>query len=229
MSPAKHTRADELALLELARDGDEGAFGELIEAHHAELRAYCYRMLGSLQDAEDALQDALLRAWRGLSGFEGRSSVRSWLYTIAGHTALDIARHRSRRELPVTFGPPAPLGAELEGPLNEPVWLEAYPDRWLTGGAATPSDARYEQRESVELAFIVALQQLPPLQRAVLILRDVVGFSPRGKGLGSRTAGRLARSFLAVSACLPTRRNALCHRPYWPVGHRHEHRPDIGD
>jgi RNA polymerase sigma-70 factor, ECF subfamily len=135
-------------------------------------------MLGSLHDAEDALQDALLRAWRGLPGFEGRSTVRSWLYSIATNTALDIARHRSRRELPVSFGPPAPLGTELAAAVNEPVWLEPYPDRWLTGGAAASPEARYEQRESVELAFIVALQEMPPLQRAVLILRDVVGFSP---------------------------------------------------
>jgi RNA polymerase sigma-70 factor (ECF subfamily) len=177
MSTAGRTRADEIALLKLAREGSESAFSELVAAHRAELRAYCYRMLGSPQDAEDALQDALLRAWRGLPGFEGRGALRSWLYSIATNTALDITRHRSRRELPVNFGPAARRGADLDAPLTDPVWLEPYPDRWLTGDAGSSPEARYEQRESVELAFMVLLQRLPPLQRAVLILRDVMGFS----------------------------------------------------
>jgi RNA polymerase sigma-70 factor (ECF subfamily) len=171
------TRAEEMALLKLAADGDEGAFRELVDAHRGELHAHCYRMLGSLHDAEDAVQDALFRAWRGLSGFEGRSSVRSWLYSIATNTALDVFRHRSRRELPVSFGPAAKMGDPLEDPRGDALWLEPYPDRWLTGGAGASPEARYEQRESVELAFIVALQALPPRQRAVLILRDVMGFS----------------------------------------------------
>jgi len=171
------TRADEAALLKLAADGDERAFAELVDAHRTELRAHCYRMLGSLHDAEDALQDTLLRAWRGLSGFEGRSSVRSWLYAIATNSALDLARHRSRRELPVSFGPSAEQGTEVAEPLADAAWLEPYPDRWLTGDAAYSPEARYEQRESVELAFIMALQHLPPRQRAVLILREVMGFS----------------------------------------------------
>jgi RNA polymerase sigma-70 factor, ECF subfamily len=135
-------------------------------------------MLGSLHDAEDALQDALLRAWRGLSGFEGRSSVRSWLYSIATNTALDIARGRSRRELPVNFGPAAGGGADLGAPLTDSAWLEPYPDRWLTGDAGSSPEARYEQRESVELAFIVALQYLPPLQRAVHCPRAPAGPQP---------------------------------------------------
>jgi len=171
------TRADEQALLKLAADGNERAFTELVEAHRTELRAHCYRMLGSVHDAEDALQDTLLRAWRGLSGFEGRSSVRSWLYAIATNSALDLARHRSRRELPVSFGPAAKQGAEVAEPLADAAWLEPYPDRWLTGDAACSPEARYEQRESVELAFIIALQHLPARQRAVLILREVMGFS----------------------------------------------------
>jgi RNA polymerase sigma-70 factor, ECF subfamily len=141
------TRADEEALLKLAADGSEQAFTELVEAHRTELHAHCYRMLGSLHDAEDALQDALLRAWRGLSGFEGRSSVRSWLYAIATNSALDLARHRSRRELPVSFGPAAEQGAEVEEPLADSAWLEPYPDRWLTGDAACSPEARYERTE----------------------------------------------------------------------------------
>ena len=177
MTGAGVARADETALLKRARAGDESAFGELIEAHRAELRAHSYRMLGSLHDAEDALQEALLRAWRGLPGFEGRSSVRSWLYSIVTNATLDITRHRSRRELPVDFGPAAGRGDGLAPPLTDPVWLEPYPDRWLADDLGVSPEAAYEQRESVELAFIVAMQQLPPLQRAVLLLREVVGFS----------------------------------------------------
>jgi RNA polymerase sigma-70 factor (ECF subfamily) len=184
------------ALLDRARGGDEAAFGELIEAHRAELRAHCYRMLGSLHDAEDALQDALLRAWRGLPGFEGRSSVRSWLYAIATNAALDITRHRSRRELPVDFGPAAQPGQDADAPSAEPLWLEPYPDQWLAGVPGASPEARYEQRESIELAFVVALQQLPPLQRAVLILREVVGFS------AAEISGQLGTSVPSVTSAL---------------------------
>ncbi|HEY1625273.1 MAG TPA: sigma-70 family RNA polymerase sigma factor, partial [Streptosporangiaceae bacterium] len=164
---------DEPSLLKLAVDGDEAAFGELTGAYRGELRAHCYRILGSVHDADDALQEALLRVWRNLAAFEGRGSLRSWLYSIATNTALDLARHRSRRELPVDFGPAADQGTELTAPLTDLPWLEPFPDRWL---AAEP-EASYEQRESLELAFIVALQHLPPLQRAVLLLRETLGFS----------------------------------------------------
>jgi RNA polymerase sigma-70 factor, ECF subfamily len=174
--------ADTPALLDRARAGDPRAFDELAEAHRAELRAHCYRILGSVHDAEDALQDAMLRAWKGMSGFTGRGTVRAWLYSIATNAALDLAKHRSRRELPMEFGPPAGPGAEFEPNATEVPWLEPYPDQWLAPeafgrAAAIAPEARYEQRESIELAFIVALQQLPPLQRAVLLLREVVGFS----------------------------------------------------
>jgi RNA polymerase sigma-70 factor, ECF subfamily len=164
---------DEPSLLKLATDGDQAAFGELTGAYRTELRAHCYRMLGSVHDAEDAIQETLLRAWRNLAQFEGRGSVRSWLYSIATNTALDIVRHRSRRELPVDFGPAADPGTELQAPLTELPWLAPFPDQWL---GAEP-ETRYEQRESLELAFIVALQHLTPLQRAVLLLREVLGFS----------------------------------------------------
>jgi RNA polymerase sigma-70 factor, ECF subfamily len=196
VSVAGRTRADEMALAKQASDGDECAFGELVGGYRGELRAHCYRMLGSVHDAEDALQDALLRAWRGLPGFEGRSSVRSWLYSIATNAALDITRHRSRRELPVDFGPAAARGAELDAPVMDPVWLEPYPDRWLTADADASPEARYEQRESVELAFMAALQQLPPLQRAVLILREVVGFS------AAETSIQLGTSVPSVNSAL---------------------------
>jgi RNA polymerase sigma-70 factor, ECF subfamily len=194
---------DDRALLKLARDGDEGAFGELVEAHRAQLRAHSYRMLGSVQDAEDALQEALLRAWRGLAGFEGRSSVRSWLYSIVTNAALDITRHRSRRELPVDFGPAAGDAGHLGAAVNDPVWLEPYPDRWLTGDAGISPEAAYEQRESMELAFIVALQKLPPLQRAVLLLRKVVGFS------AAETADQLGASVASVNSALQRARAAV--------------------
>jgi RNA polymerase sigma-70 factor, ECF subfamily len=167
----------EQSVLELARSGDGSAFGDLVGPYRAELHAHCYRMLGSVHDAEDALQDALLRAWKGLPGFEGRSSVRSWLYTVVTNAALDLARRRPRE-------------------------LEPYPDL-LLGDVLEPSpEARHEQRESLELAFIVALQELPPLQRAVLILRDVVGFSAR------ETAGALVTSVPAVTSALQRARAA---------------------
>jgi RNA polymerase sigma-70 factor, ECF subfamily len=188
--------ADDRALLKLARDGDEGAFGQLVDAHRAQLRAHSYRMLGSVQDAEDALQEGFLRAWRGLAGFEGRSSVRSWLYSIVTNAALDITRHRSRRELPVDFGPAAGQADHLGAAVTDPVWLEPYPDRWLTGDEGLSPESAYEQRESMELAFIVALQKLPPLQRAVLLLREVVGFS------AAETAAQLGTSLASVNSAL---------------------------
>jgi RNA polymerase sigma-70 factor (ECF subfamily) len=197
---------DEVALLKLAADGDEHAFGELVDGYRGELRAHCYRLLGSVHDAEDAIQDAMFRAWRGLGGFEGRSSFRSWLYSIATRTALDITRHRSRRELPVCFGPAAARGTGIEPPLTDSVWLEPFPDRWLIAAAAPAPEARYEQRESVELAFIVALQQLPPGQRAALVLRDVMGFS------AAETAAQLGISVAAANSALQRARAAVKDR-----------------
>src|SRR5687768_4396501 len=167
-------------LLRAARAGDEGAYGQLVQRHRSELQAHCYRMLGSVYDAEDALQEALLRAWRGMSRFEGRSSVRSWLYKIATNTCLDAIGRRPKRVLPVDYGPSADPHDGPGEPLVESVWVEPYPDErlGLEDGLAGP-EARYERRESVELAFIAALQHLPARQRAVLILRDVLGFSAR--------------------------------------------------
>ena len=175
--------------------------------HRAELHAHCYRILGSVQDADDAVQDALLRAWRGLAGFEGRSSLRSWLYKIATHAALDVAQRRSRRELPMTYGPYAGSG---EGPgvaLLESVWVEPYPDQafGVGGGLASP-EAQYERRESLELAFVAALQYLPPLQRAVLVLREVLGFS------GQETADLLGTTVPAVQSALQRGRAAARDR-----------------
>jgi RNA polymerase sigma-70 factor (ECF subfamily) len=160
-----------------ARDGDDAAFTRLVKPLRRELHAHCYRMLGSTHDADDALQDALLRAWRALPRFEGRSSLRSWLYTVATHTCLDVVASRGQRALPVDLGPSSDR-AVLDGnaPLADVAWLGPYPDAGLADGPAGPA-ARYEQREAVELAFVAALQHLPGSQRAALLLFDVLGFS----------------------------------------------------
>lgn len=183
-------------LLTAAVAGDEVAFGELVAAHQAGLRAHCYRMLGSLHDAEDVLQETLLRAWRGLAGFERRSSVRTWLYAIATNAALDASSRRSRRELPVDLSPAAGLGAGMGEAVHDPVWLEAFPDRLLPDDRSRSPEARYEQRESVELAFMTALQGLPPLQRAVFLLREVLGFS------AAEIASQLETSPASVTSAL---------------------------
>src|SRR5436190_15325807 len=159
---------------------DSDSFRQVIEPYRGELHAHCYRMLGSVHDAEDALQDALLRAWRGLARFEGRSSLRSWLYTIATNTSLNAISRRPKRVLPIDYAPAADPHGGPGLPVAESVWMEPYADDkfGLQDGLAGP-EARYEQCESVELAFVAALQHLPANQRAVLILRDVLGFSAK--------------------------------------------------
>jgi RNA polymerase sigma-70 factor (ECF subfamily) len=166
-------------LLERAQAGDEDAFGRLVEPYRGQLYAHAYRMLGSAADAEDAVQESMLNAWRGLGRFEGRSSMRSWLYRIATNASLKIIERRPKRVLPGDYGPPEQGSADEEPPV-ESVWIEPVADErlGLNDEEGSPA-ARYEQRESVELAFIAALQHLPPRQRAVLILRDVLGFSAR--------------------------------------------------
>src|SRR3954463_10712776 len=168
----------ERQLLDAARAGDDQAFGRLVEPHRHELHAHCYRMLGSVHDAEDALQDALLRAWRAVGRFEGRASLRSWLYTIATNTCLNEIAKRPKRVLPVDYGPATHPHVGPGAPVVESVGIEPYPDERLAveDGYAAP-EARYERRESVELAFVAALQHLPANQRAVLIMREVLGFS----------------------------------------------------
>jgi RNA polymerase sigma-70 factor (ECF subfamily) len=178
--PAIHSTAQERELLAAARRGDERAFERLVEPRHNELHAHCYRMLGSVHDAEDALQEALLRAWRGVRRFEGKSSLRSWLYRIATNTCLDAIGRRPKRVLPIDYGPGAGPHDSPGEPVAESVWIEPYPDAELPSADVFASpEASYEQRESVELAFIAALQHLPDQQRAVLILRAVLGFSAR--------------------------------------------------
>jgi RNA polymerase sigma-70 factor, ECF subfamily len=170
----------ERQLLDRARRGDEASFQRLVETYRGELHAHCYRMLGSVHDAEDAMQETLLRAWRAIAKFEGRSSLRSWLYTIATNTSLNLIEKRPKRALPVDMGPAADPTEGPRDPLVESVWIEPYPDEQygLEDGLAGP-EASYEQRESVELAFVAALQHLPPNQRAVLILREVLGYSAK--------------------------------------------------
>ncbi|MQA80418.1 MAG: sigma-70 family RNA polymerase sigma factor [Streptosporangiales bacterium] len=162
--------------LNRARDGDDAAFTRLVEPLRRELHAHCYRMLGSTHDADDALQDALLRAWRGLARFEGRSSLRSWLYTVATRTCLDSVESRGRRALPVDLGPSSDRAVVGDAPLADVAWLGPYPDAGLAAGPAGPA-ARYEQREAVEVAFVAALQHLPGNQRAALLLFEVLGLS----------------------------------------------------
>jgi RNA polymerase sigma-70 factor (ECF subfamily) len=155
---------------------DRGRFQELVEPYRRELAAHCYRMLGSLADAEDQVQETMLSAWRGIDGFEGRASLRSWLYTIATNRCLDVIRRQPRRGMPAEHGAPADPTAPLAPASDELPWVDPAPAAF---GAATPAspEATFSTRESVQLAFVVALQHLPATQRSVLILRDVVGWS----------------------------------------------------
>jgi RNA polymerase sigma-70 factor, ECF subfamily len=205
-TPADGTTLDQ-GLLVRARSGEKGAFGHLVAPHRGELHAHCYRMLGSVHDAEDALQDALLRAWRALAKFEGRSTLRSWLYTIATNTCLDEIARRPKRVLPIDYGPATDPHVGPGEPIVESVWIEPYPDEVtvLADGFAAP-DARYERRESVELAFVAALQHLPATQRAVLILREVLGFSAK------EVAESLQTTVASVNSALQRARAAVEER-----------------
>jgi RNA polymerase sigma-70 factor, ECF subfamily len=188
--------------LSRAREGDDAAFRRLVEPLQGELRAHCYRMLGSLHDAEDALQDALLRAWRGIGRFEGRSSVRAWLYRIATNTCLDAIGSRDRRALPVDIGPAAEHAVLDDPPLTDVAWLGPYPDEGLADGRAAPH-VRYEQRESVELAFVAACQHLPGNQRAALLLFEVLGYSAR------EVADTLGTTVASVNSALQRARKVV--------------------
>ena len=194
----------EQALLESARKGDENAFESIVEMRRSELQAHCYRMLGSTHDAEDALQEALVRAWRGLPRFEGRSSLRSWLYKIATNTCLDAIGRRPKRVLPIDYAPASDPHEGPGDPIVESVWVEPFPDELIgvEDGYAGP-EASYEQREAVELAFIAALQHLPATQRAVLVLREVLGFSAK------ETSEHLDTTTASVNSALQRARATL--------------------
>jgi RNA polymerase sigma-70 factor (TIGR02960 family) len=193
-------------LITRAQAGDSDAFRELTEPHRRELQVHCYRMLGSFQDAEDALQDTLLTAWQGLGAFEGRSSIRTWLYRIATNRCLNALRSASRRpakdwDIP-GVEPPEPTR------LGEIVWLEPYPDALLEGTINVPlgPEARYEQTEAISLAFVTALQVLPARQRAVLILREVLGYH------ASEVAAMLDSTVESVNSALKRARASLERR-----------------
>jgi RNA polymerase sigma-70 factor (TIGR02960 family) len=194
-------------LISRARAGDGDAFRELIEPHRRELLVHCYRMLGSFQDAEDVLQDALLAAWQGFGGFEGRASLRTWLYRIATNRCLNARRSASRRPAKEWDVP----GVEPPEPtrIGEVVWLEPFPAAVLEGAIDVPlgPEARYEQTESISLAFVTALQVLPPRQLAVLVLRDVLGFP------ANEVADVLDSTVESVNSALKRARAGLQRRP----------------
>ena len=190
--------------MERARAGDGDAFRALTDPHRRELQVHCYRLLGSLQDAEDALQDTLLAAWQGLSGFEERASLRTWLYRVATNRCLNLRRSASRR--PAQAGWPVPDVDPIEpSRLGEVVWLEPYPDVLREGLPESPPgpEARYEATEAISLAFITALQLLPARQRAVLILRDVLGYH------ASEVADMLDTTVVSVTSALKRARASL--------------------
>jgi RNA polymerase sigma-70 factor (TIGR02960 family) len=201
-------------LLARARAGDGEAFRELVEPYRRELQVHCYRMLGSVQDAEDLLQETLLAAWRGLDRFQGRSSLRTWLYRIATNRCLNALRAGDRRIRERS----SRVVAELPEPTRwaEPTWLEPYPDALLDGlpDTAPGPDVRYERKESISLAFVAAMQSLPPRQRAALLLRDVLGLhaSEVAEALGSSedsVTSALKRARAALASQLPAGGAAL--------------------
>jgi RNA polymerase sigma-70 factor (ECF subfamily) len=207
-------------LIARARAGDGEAFRALTEPHSRELQVHCYRMLGSFQDAEDALQDTLLAAWQGLGGFEGRASIRTWLYRIATNRCLNARRSASRRparEWDMSeVEPPEPTR------LGEVVWLEPFPDALLEGAIDVPlgPEARYEQTETISLAFVTALQVLPPRQLAVLTLRDVLGFHAH------EVADMLDSTVDSVNSALKRARASLQRRRPPTAEHRPPPAPD---
>jgi RNA polymerase sigma-70 factor (ECF subfamily) len=188
--------------LSLARLGDDEAFRALTDPYRRELHVHCYRILGSVQDAEDMLQETLLAAWRGLEQYEGRDSLRAWLYRIATNRCLNALRDRRRRP---RESPGLPFEVPEPTRRGEPLWLEPYPDTLLEGIAETSPgpEARYETKEAVTLAFVAALQHLPPQQRAVLVLRDVLGFR------AAEVANMLESSEVSVNSALQRARAAL--------------------
>ncbi len=202
------------AVLARARGGDETAFRALTDPYRRELQIHCYRILGSLQDAEDAVQETLLSAWRGLSGFEERASLRAWLYRIATNRCLNALRDSGRRrtlmvaEGPGLTDPPEPTRRA------EPIWLQPFPDELLEGlpDHAPGPDARYETKEAVGLAFVSGLQRMPPQQRAVLVLRDVLGYR------AAEVAAMLETSEASVNSALQRARAALEAAPERPAG-----------
>ncbi|HJR78963.1 MAG TPA: sigma-70 family RNA polymerase sigma factor [Anaerolineales bacterium] len=210
MAGAQSENSKEAILLNAARNGNEQLaqqFSELTEPYRHELQVHCYRILGSFHDAEDLVQETFLRAWKRLETFEGRASFRSWLYKIATNACLDfLDQQRSRRFLPYNHLPSSDPQAGVLPPRPELTWLEPFPDEWLRDPAALNPEARYTDTESISLSFLTALQVLPPRQRAVLILRDVLDFS------AAETAEVLEITVSSANSALHRARTTLSQR-----------------
>ncbi len=216
-------RAGKAEELSIARTGDEAAFERLVEPYRRELQVHCYRLLGSVQDAEDMLQETLVSAWRGLERFEGRSSIRTWLYRIATNACLMFLRApRPSREIPPPPEPPGEYPATT-GSAIEPAWLEPYPDAWLADlpDSAPGPEARYDSREAIEIAFVIALQQLSARERAAVVLKDVLGFR------SAETAQLLDASEAAVNSA-PQRARLKLERFTVTTGRTEAPLPDSG-
>lgn len=198
----------EINRLTAAQAGNQHEFSHLTEPYRRELQLHCYRMLGSLQDAEDLVQETLLRAWRRLDTFEGRASLRAWLYKIATNACLDTLEKRPNRVLPMDAYPASIPGEPLAPPILDPIWLEPFPDNFLPEVAHTSPEARFTMRENVTLAFMAALHLLPPRQRAVLILRDVLDWH------ADEAAELLETTVSAVNSALHRARVTLAKHYY---------------
>jgi len=213
MSWVQNQNSGETEQLAAARRGDSQKFDEVTEPYRRELQVHCYRILGSLHEAEDMVQETLLKAWKRLDSYEGRASFRSWLYKIATNSCLDLLdQKKSRRLLPFENHPPSDPTAPISPPALEIPWLEPFPDEWLGDTSALNPEARYSNSESISLAFLTALQTLPPRQRAVLILRDVLDFS------ANETSEVLELTASSVNSALHRARTTLSQR--YPQGER---------
>lgn len=201
------------ARLAAARRGNHEEFSHLIGPYRRELQVHCYRLLGSFHDAEDLAQETLLRAWRKLDTYAGRASFRAWLYKIATNACLDELKKRPRRALPQTSHPATSPRAPFAPPIVEPVWLEPYPDEWLPEATAASPEARYSAHEGISLAFLAALQILPPRQRAILILSDVLDWR------ASEVAELLGLTVSAVNSALHRARVTLAAQYGPDYGH----------
>lgn len=204
-------KLDETPYLNAARAGDQEAFGQLVEPYRRQLLVHCYRILGSFEDAEDTLQETLLRAWKHLATFEGRASLRAWLYKIATNAALDGLDSRRARGLPRELSPRGDPAQPLPAPVREANWVEPLPDEWIDGQPDIYPEARYEIRESVTLAFVAALQKLPGRQRTALLLCDVMGWS------AGEAAEILELSVPALNSALQRARETLKQPKHKPA------------
>jgi RNA polymerase sigma-70 factor (ECF subfamily) len=203
--PKAETGGALAAALAAALAGDSGAFSTLAEPFRRELLAHCYRMTGSLEDAEDLVQETFLRAWRRLETYQGRASFRAWLYKIATNACLDALKRRPRRSLPVQSCAQSEPGTPLAPPIPEPVWIQPFPDELLAPSETNP-EARYDARESISLAFLIALQYLAPRQRCALILGEVLDWQP------AEIAAALETTISAVNSLLHRARSILKQR-----------------